>query len=72
MSQLKQRFKKIALKNPSMSSYMVFAETVSNSGLTEDIIQRFFLQTVDPEDYTENEVDDVLQYLVSLAKPSKV
>ena len=72
MFQLKQRYEKIVEKQPYLSSYMTFAETVRNTGITENTIRRWFYKLVDPEDYAKDEVRAVLRHLVALAEPRKV
>jgi hypothetical protein len=67
MYQLETRFQKIAAAKPALSSYMVFAETVRNTGLSESTIRRWFYRLVDREDYAQNEARSILRFLVSLA-----
>ena len=71
MYKVKERFEKIAEAKPSLSSYMVYAETVSNTGLTEDAVRRWFRKLVDADDYAKSEAPAILRYLVTLAEPSK-
>jgi len=71
MYNVKQRFEKITENKPYLSSYMVYAETVSNTGLTEDVVRRWFRKLVDADDYAKSEAPAILRYLVTLAEPSK-
>lgn len=71
MYNVKQRFEKIAGDKPRLSSYMAFAEAVSDTGVSEDIIRRWFRKLVDTDDYAKNETRGVIRHLVKLAKPSK-
>jgi hypothetical protein len=50
---------------------MVYAEAVSNTGLTEDVVRRWFRKLVDVDDYAKNEATAVIRHLVALAEPSK-
>jgi len=70
MYQLQQRFEKIAGDKPRLSSYMVFAEAVQETGVSEDVIRRWFRKLVDPDDYAKNEAQGVIRHLVKLAEPS--
>ena len=71
MYNVKQRFDKITENKPYLSPYMVYAETVSNTGLTEDVVRRWFRKLVDADDYAKNEAVAVIRHLVALAEPSK-
>jgi len=71
MYNVKERFEKIAEAKPYLSTYMVYAETVSGTGLTESIVRRWFRKLVDADDYAKNEAVAVIRHLVALAEPSK-
>ena len=71
MYNVKQRFEKITENKPYLSPYMVYAETVSNTGLTEDVVRRWFRKLVDTDDYAKNESTAVIRHLVALAEPSE-
>ena len=71
MYKVKERFEKIAEAKPYLSTYMVYAETVSGTGLTESIVRRWFRKLVDADDYAKSEAPAILRHLVTLAEPSK-
>jgi hypothetical protein len=71
MYQVQQRFEKIAGAKPQLSSYMAFAEAVRETGVSEDVIRRWFRKLVDSDDYAKNEAQGVIRHLVKLAEPSK-
>ncbi len=67
MYQVKKRFEKIANAKPVLSTYMVYAETIRGTGLSEITIRRWFYRLVEPDDYAPNEVQPILRHLASLA-----
>ena len=67
MYKVKNRFEELARKYPYYSTYVVFAETIRGTGLTENTIRRWFYRLVEADDYAQDEVRSVLRHLVKLA-----
>lgn len=67
MYRVQERFEKIANTKPFLSTYMVFAEAIRNTGLSEDSVRRHFYRLVDRDDYAKSEAKAVLRHLVQLA-----
>lgn len=67
MRSIERKFNNIQEKKPFWSSYICFAETISNSNFSKDLIRRWFNKLVDRDDYAQEEKRRVLNYLYTLS-----
>lgn len=68
MRSIKRRFENIARKNPLLSSYVCFAETIRGQNFSRSILHRWFSRLVEKDDYERSEKKSILFYLESLSK----
>ena len=67
MKSLERRFRNIAEKNPSLSSYVCFAKTIKGQGFNKQTIHRWFQKLVNKDDYAKKEKRAVLAHLDNLS-----
>jgi len=69
MRSLEIRFKKIAEKNPNLSSYICFARTIAGQKYNRQTIHRWFNELVEKDDYAKSEKRALLTHLENLSNP---
>ena len=69
MKSLEIKFRKIAEKNPDLSSYVCFARTVTGQKYNSQTIHRWFQKLVEKDDYAKNEKRALLAHLENLSNP---
>ncbi len=70
MKSVQRKFNNIKKNNPCWSSYICFAETVSNQNFSKKIIRKYFRKLIDKKDYLQAEKKEVLNYLLQIKKDS--
>jgi len=65
---MKNYFDQISLANPNLSSYMCFAQVISDRIFTPSEIRKGFNQLVDKDDYAKSEKQQILSHLLKIAK----
>lgn len=67
MKSLEIRFRNIAEKNPSLSSYSCFAKAVKGQSFNRQTVHRWFQKLVDKDDYDRSEKKALLAHLDNLS-----
>lgn len=67
MRSLQARFNKTTLKNPIWSSYICFAEAITNQNFSRQTIHRWFNKLVERDDYTGSDKKAILKHLEDLS-----
>ena len=69
--ELKEILAIIVDKNPGLSSYICYAKAVKGRGYERAFIIKTFHKFVDKKDYEDSNVEEILDYLAKLTKPTK-
>lgn len=71
MRSIERRFQNIDKKHPEWSTYICFAEAISEQGFSEDRVRRMFNKLVDKDEYAQDEKKAIVKYLLILNEPLK-
>lgn len=63
MRSIERRFKQINEKKPRWSSWSCFVKAIKGQKFNKKIINRWFNQLVDKDDYAKDEKKELLEYL---------
>ncbi len=66
MRSIERRFKKLAEKNPTWSSYVCFAESVKKQFFNKQTVHRWFYRLVDRNEWKGNSAKELLLHLDNL------
>lgn len=66
MKSLERRYKNINTKNPYLSSYICFVESIRANNFSERIIRTWFNKLVGKDDYSAKEKRELLHQLNNL------
>jgi len=70
MKSIERRFNKIMKSNPPWSSWTCFVVSIKGQKFNKKIINRWFNQLVDKDDYDESEKKELVQYLYKVSDSS--
>lgn len=71
MKSIERRFKKIAAKNPYLSSYICFARAIAGQGFSHKMVQAWFVRLVDKQDYDRADKLELVNQLSFLANKAE-
>jgi len=66
MRSIERRYKRIVNKNPDLSSFICFVETVKGENFHRNSIRSWFNKLVDKQDYRRAEKEDILEWMFKL------
>ena len=66
MRSIERRYKRIVNKNPDLSSFICFVETVKGQGFYKSSVRSWFDKLVDKQDYRRAEKEDILEWMFKL------
>ena len=64
MKSLEARFRDIEIKNPLWSTFVVFVAAINDAGFSEETIRKWFPKLVDKGDYSRNEREQLMRWVV--------
>ncbi len=62
---LKEKFKKRILDDPTHSTAYIFSQTVRGMKMNQRVLRMAFDELVDPEDYARQDKEDIIRWLIS-------
>jgi hypothetical protein len=71
MKSIERRFQSIHEKNPQLSTFVCFFQTISKQNFKPQTIARWYPQLVEKDDYSLSDKKDILEQLYNLAKKSE-
>ena len=66
MRSIERRYNRIVDKNPDLSSFICFVETVREQGFYKSSVRLWFDKLVDKQDYRRAEKEDILAWMFKL------
>lgn len=72
MRSLERRFKIEEDKNPLLSSLVNFGHAVQHQRFSRAVIEKWFFQLVDSDDYEKKDADAVIDHMLNLSHSPKV